>query len=253
MEPDRQKQRGNILFVLLITLGLFAALVFNFGLSSERTVNSRDLETAYIDASDILKYTAQIGRGFERVQLANNCNIDEISFDHPDRANFNTANFYLNPNARPDGSCDVFGASGGGITYETPPAVAIAEGGVEYNIQNNVEVAGFNSSGTNQSDLLIMTFVSEDICLQINNIMGIELSDGEIPIFSSLATMTVPATTAQSFPDFTTNADGFNVPAFEIGGAVITKATVLSGFPAGCFHATNALDKYVFYNLLRTR
>lgn len=132
----------------------------------------------------------------------------------------------------------------------SPPELAVLAGGSEYNIMNNIEVNGLGDSG--RSELMMVTFVNEDICFHINNLSGVENPSGTPPDYTAAATFSLPADTDESFPDFDTNSHGFNAPAFEIGGGA-GEAPELENQSTGCFLASNSLNEYVFYHVLSKR
>ena len=242
------RQAGNALFIILVTIVLLGLLTYTVTQSSDVLDQNADSQNAYLSASEMLKYAGRVKTGVERLMLVKGCAFNEMSFDYADRNNYNTSGYYLNANSPDEGTCDVFGENGGNVPYEIPPSAAQAQGGDEYNVQNHIEVAGVGSSGA--SDLMLVTFVTEDICYNVNRILGIDNPSGVPPEFSAAASFSIPATATESFPDFTTNSNGLNTPDIEIGGDAGTEADELAGKKAGCFLASNSLDKYIFYYVL---
>lgn len=244
-------EKGNALFILLITLAILGVLTYTVTQSGDSVSQNRDSETAYLAASDMFKYAARLESALERVRLVNGCDLTEISFDHADFTNGGSPGYYENANAPSDGSCDIFNVKGGNAPYFTPPELAAVGGGTEYNIQNNIEVFGLGDAG--ESELMLTTFVTEDICFQINNLANVTNPSGSPPEFTAAATFSLPGTTSETFPDFSSQTSGFNSPAFDIGGDAGGEAPELASRPTGCFLASNSLNKYVFYHVLSKR
>ncbi len=244
-------EKGNALFILLITLATLGILTYTVTRSGDSVSQNRDSETAYLEASDILKYAARLDSAIERVRLSKGCKLIEMSFDHADRANGGSAGYYVNANSPTDGSCDIFDENGGNAPYLTPPDLAVLVGGIEYNIMNNIEVNGMGDAG--ESELMMVTFVNEDTCFHLNNLSDVDNPSGSPPDFTATASFLLPGATDETYPDFGTNADGFNTPDFEIGGSGGGEAPELAAQTTGCFLASASLNEYVFYHVLVKR
>ncbi len=243
--------RGNALFIILVTIVLLGMLTYTVVSTSDILDQNTDSQNAYMQASEILRHAGDIDRAIEKVMLVNNCTLAEISFDHEDREDFDTTGYYQNTLSRPDNSCHIFDNAGGGAAYQVPPQSAGVEGGTEYNFHSNLEVSEVGANG--QSDLIMTTFVNQDVCYHINGILDGENPSGNPPDFSAAASLNVPANADESYPDRLPNSDGFNAPSFTIGGDGAGEAVVLKGRPTGCFLASNSLGKYIFYHVVVSR
>jgi|GEM_PF-794859 hypothetical protein len=251
LKKQRQTEQGNVLFLILIAVALFAYLGFTMTKSSQ-SIDNNDQERAYLDASDVIKYAAQVSSAIERIRLANHCKLKQMSFDHPKRAEYSlTGEFYANSNAPMGRSCHVFENATVNVLYVIPPPSSQAVGGTEYNIHSNLGVYSVGTdSGNAGVDLTMATYVTEDVCFQINKIMGNRNPSGVPPVADTTA-ITVPGTAAETFPYFASFADegiGLGTSLGKDAG----NATELAGRPTGCFYASSN-SKYTFYSVLIPR
>ena len=161
-------ERGNVLFLVLIVAALFAALSYAVTQSSDGSGSSIDYERNEILASDILKYAKTLERGVSTI-LNNGHSENDISFAHDDLAGYGT--YGDSPET------EVFNPLGGGVTLRTfPQATAddwIFSGG---NVVR--EVGSFEEWGSCDStcaDLVVLLpNVSEELCMQINDLLGVD-------------------------------------------------------------------------------
>lgn len=244
-------EQGNALILILIAVALFAYLGFTMTKSSGNA-GSTDEERAYLDASEVIKYAGQVSSAVERLNLANHCKLKQMSFDHPQRAEYATSgNFYYNPNAPTQKTCHVFDKQGVDTLYITPPPSSKVQGGTEYNVHADFGVEGVGTDGGDEGvDLTLATYVTEEVCFQINKIMGNRNPSGAPPVADTTA-ITVPGTAAETFPYFS----GFSDDGIGLGtslGKDAGNATELAGRPTGCFYASSN-DKYTFYSVLMQR
>ena len=106
-------EQGNVLFLIMIVIALFAALTLVMTQGSRSGANGISKEKAAIAATDILNNAAAIKRTVQTLQI-NGCSDTEISFETPRVAG------YTNPNAPVDNSCHVYHPDGGGLNYVAP-------------------------------------------------------------------------------------------------------------------------------------
>lgn len=97
------KNSGNILFLILIAVSLFATLSYAITGSNRTTGNTIEKEKAKLSQAEIDSYTAALNQGKSRLTLINNCsNID-----------------YTPPADQVSGdkTCHMFHPDGGGVPY----------------------------------------------------------------------------------------------------------------------------------------
>lgn len=173
------KEKGNILFVILICIGLFAALTYTISRSNNSTSYSND-GPEYASAQEILSFAEMVANTVNRLQMQNGCRLSEISFKN------SIVDGYTNLKSPSDGHCDVFGNNGGGITYFKPTSKILDDTKSSNSMYgeylftgsvclDNVGSGSFiscNGDDTENEELLIiLPWVKETSCDTINRIL----------------------------------------------------------------------------------
>ncbi len=239
MKLKPRKASGNILLIVLIGIGLFAALMFF--LSRDKSYDAGAAENAALEVQQITAYAEKINGAVQNVMLQNHCLVTQISFQNTTVAGYtNGANT----------ACMIFDLAGGGMIFQTPPTAAVdnaaatAAGSAlagNYYFEGNgcVNNAGTgptdNGSGpacaaTNADLILVMPFVTQTVCAQINQI--------------TMNSTTIPTVTAATFDG--TKFTGTYAGTYTIGVASGTT------YPSGCYHtsASPPGTGYHFYSVL---
>lgn len=125
MNPEatgRRTERGNIFFIIMLAVVLFAALGFTFSRSLRQGGNSISETQAKMAAQEILAYSQRVDQAVQKL-LLRGCSEQQISFENEILLNSGIAdiNRISNPNAPVDKSCHVFDKNGGGVQYQTLP------------------------------------------------------------------------------------------------------------------------------------
>lgn len=108
-------ERGNVLFLILIAVVLFAGLSYAVTQSS-RGGGSTNKETSKINAALVIQYGTILKNAVNRVSLINGCSTEELNFDGLDGTNLLPG---TNPNSPADGSCHIFDINGGNVVINT--------------------------------------------------------------------------------------------------------------------------------------
>lgn len=156
------RNSGNIIFYVLLAVGLLAALSYTVAKSSRGT-GGVSKERSALSATEVLQFANILANAVGQLRLRG-CLDTEISFD-----NVVDAEKYNNADAPSDGSCDVFGITGGGLTYNQ---------GLTYFITGDYAV---DDIGSDAPDLLVDVTVERAVCTQINGSLDIA---GDLPIDS---------------------------------------------------------------------
>ena len=104
-------KRGNVLFLILLAIALFAVLSYAVTQSSRSSGRDAAAENAITDAAQITQYATLVEQTVTRLRLSNGCRDTQISFaaDSDGDGNWYDADDdYHNPNAPSDFSCHVF-------------------------------------------------------------------------------------------------------------------------------------------------
>jgi hypothetical protein len=238
--------RGNALFLILIAVALFAALSYAIT-QSGRGGGSIDNEQSMIDASNMVQYAGQLRQAVTRLKVIGGCSDTQLNFAS---ARWGTPASYVNAAAPSDGSCDIFGANGGGVSWQAPPA---STGATEYAVNGGITIYGVGTSVSDtdegSKDLALYAWVrNKATCVQINNRMGIANPGGDPPTVSAANGISAIPATTYAFRGIFDNDNALGVAS---------RAAEISGFPTGCVYCTRASDcpsqKYQFYHVLVER
>lgn len=180
---------GNVLFLILIAVALFAALSYAVTQSSKGGGGNISRDKAKLIASEIVQYATQMEQTISRMKLINKCADTQISFENSVVAG------YINANAPADKRCHVFDANGGGLSYEDLPE---NWGDTGYSAQTHYGHPFFTSdlciptqgsarnpcwnSGltTDKPIALVVPYIQEEICAAINKGQDIAPENGGV-------------------------------------------------------------------------
>ena len=230
-------ESGNVLFLILIAVALFAALQYAMTRGSQNNMTG-DRERNSLAADQIIRYGQGLRRG---VELIRNAGYSEnlLSFDHPDLTGYN--------NASALSETEVFSLQGGGVTYETPKSswqttqtdwyfsgetcvVRVADYDVDCHTDGEPELIAF------------LPNIRLDVCRSINDHGGVFMLNDAPPVDDGDAW--TGAAFAGTFADGERiGEDGSNVP------------NALAGREFGCFEGGGAPagGTYTFYQVLMAR
>lgn len=169
-------QNGNILFLILLAIILFAALTYavNGGLRGGDSSSAKKESVTSI-AATILNYSAQMEQTINRLRLTNGCSDTQVSFENTVQSG------YGNSVAPLDKRCNVFDPAGGGMSWQVAPSGSLdpaMAGNFEYGqyfVSKNTRVinAGTDAGPPDGNDLLlVLPYLSVDLCQQINKSLG---------------------------------------------------------------------------------
>ena len=159
--------RGNILFLILLAVVLFAALSYAVTQSTRGGGNDASNEKGQSQAADMLNYFAQLDAAVQRMMLTGGVKDYELNFYYqsPDR-------YVASPNDNPnctESRCRVFDPAGGAVagrTFDNYMRVGPVAPRIYY-----VSVPGV---GTSAPDIVYQQGgINSKICLEINRKMGL--------------------------------------------------------------------------------
>ena len=248
--------RGNVLFLILIGIAVFASMTFGIMQSQRGGTMNLDQEKLANDIDKIISYGAAIERSLNALLLQSGCDITEVSFDHTDSSVYDTNGYYKNPNAPGDYSCHVFNPSsgvlsGGGIEWKTPPSIAQDNGSSEYGFYGHKGVAQLGrSDGRDGIDLIMGAKLSYDACVLVNEKAGVDNPGGDPPSYSG--SFDFPLVASQTFP--IAGSGPSNQDGFISGGYIGTggQANEVAGHKMGCIYSTSD-SEYDFYYVVLAR
>lgn len=231
---------GNILFIVLIAVALFAALSYAVTQSSRGGGEGTAKETSTINAAVLSQYTASLRASLQRMTTDNH-DLLSLEFNAPDDFSNLTSS-----------SVGVFHPSGGGVIYEMGPSALIDNLGGnptgQWIMTLNFEVKGIGTDATgslNGNDLTaFMVGVKKEVCEQLNKRLGIN---------------TMPTENATTYSiDMITNQQTYYMdhdyilPSAESVIGAGAGDSVLAGKAEGCYYES-AAKSYVYYSVLSER
>lgn len=243
----RRGERGNVLFLILIAVALFAALSYAVTSSSRSGGGDANSETNLISSAQITQYPATIRTSIIRMVVSNNVQPEDLEFNRPEE--FDDIDTVTH---------GVFHPSGGNATYSNAPEDIMntgtgntnAAGRWYFNAENEiVYVGGTTSDGSadgapDRSTADIIAFlpdIKESVCSRINEELGITGIPTETNIEIEGHVMgTDSSATTTGICDTSCAGDAI--------GAV---AADLNGQPFGCFQMP--AGTYHYYHVLVER
>ncbi len=186
-------QRGSALFIILVAVVLFAALAFAVGnMMRGGDPNTITVERARLAASEVMSYAQSMRRAAQNVKISNGCADLDISVENT------TVAGYIHSPVTTD-ACKLFHSDGGGLVYQTPvddwldtatPAPALR--GQWYFPANTcvpgtgTAAAGCNTdTSDNEAIIAILPFINKQLCVELNDLLGIDNPGGNPPVETS--------------------------------------------------------------------
>lgn len=217
----RASERGNAVIFILLGIGLFAALAYTFMRSAQTGQGNLTAGQTKLLAQKIINDSLRIERATNKL-LSRGCSENDLNFYDPLIA------VALNPDAPPDGSCNIFSAQGIGSSAEI-----FADYTTDRGPTGNFHV---NRTKTTEPDIIYWyQGLSRPLCIEINKQLGIE-NPGTPP-----EDTTAIAGVAFTGTFVTGAADSYNDEDTRIANAT-----------AACINITG-VDVYAYYKLLLDR
>lgn len=244
VERARKSERGNVLFLILIAVALFAALSYAVTQSTRSGSSDASSETNLINSAQLAQYPAGVRTSVVRMVIGG-ISVDTLLFDTP-------SDFALVEAASKTANA-VFHPSGGGAVFQVAPNEVMAnQTATNWIFTSDYEVSQIGQSVAASSDgneiVAMLPGVSSSVCKKINSELGITGTDADGD--------GVPTAGAAILPVYATNSMTDNNPTNPgIGNEVATIAGAFVGQPFGCFDANDASNAsaYVYYHVLIER
>lgn len=176
------KERGNVLFLILIAVALFAALSYAVT-QSTRGGGNADSESSLIDSASLTQFGSSVAVAVMRMQISGVDETDLCFYSGSNNATYNHASCADNNN-------NVFHSDGGGVSYQNP--TSSFNDGTEWEFSSRVQVFGqggtvIGGGGHNETAelLILLRGMNENICLKINEEIGISaipVDSGDIEV-----------------------------------------------------------------------
>ncbi len=167
-------QSGNVLFLILIAVALFAAVTYAVTSSSRTGGGDSANEQTDMIASQIIQYGEAVKQGFLRLRTTNNCPLEQIAATYTAPAWLGAYN--TNSQAPTNFRCHLFRPEGAGLVtfqwnqnyFSTPDSTLVVYGPPRYySFTGNLAVT--NEGLATGAELLgILPGLTLDICRAIN-------------------------------------------------------------------------------------
>lgn len=239
MTDTYSKQRGNVLFYILLAVFLIGGLTAMVSRSGSNSNQTGDFEKDRIKASGILRYAKSMEQAVQQL-VTNGISENDLEFGAIDAGHDNT-------NCTTS-DCDVFHMAGGGITHRPPAKALNMESYTEdwiVTAENRIYGFGCDDFSAGCTDIILVApDIPKDICLAINTLQDITNPSGDAPqqkVFETdtkyIGTITAGDTDAL------------------IGGTNVTdQAPEVKGKSAACVYEFGGTgNTYYFYQVLLAR
>ena len=218
---QRAAEKGNVLFLILIAVALFAALSYAVTQSSRSGGGDAGNETNLVSSAAITQYPASVRTSIIRMMVSNNITAANLKFDPP--SDFGTCT--------PVSSC-VFHPSGGGATYAPAPEDVVTGSSPQpwvFNSENEVNLVGTTGGGdsvtsTTAEIMAILPNLETAVCNRINTELGIGAT--------AVADLNIDVTTNMGTSSSGTWGAGIGASGGTLGEG---GASALDGQAFGCF------------------
>jgi hypothetical protein len=223
------REEGNVLFLILIAVALFAALSYAVT-SSTRSQGDGGKEGTLITSASITQYPASVSMEMRQMEAS----VEDVRFNKPSEF----ANL-------PSTAMGVFHPDGGGATYSAPPKDAMNEGKAgEWFFNAELEVPDIGTTNEGRPDVIAyLPGIKKSVCSKINLEYGLGSS---VPILSSDQ---AAAYTKNMVND---GVSDYIVPDTDVPD-IDDGAGAFRGQPFGCFQNGGGQGDYVYYHVIAER
>ena len=246
----RSKESGNVLFLILIAVALFAALSYAVTSSTRSSGSSSSNETTLISSAQVTQYPAGVRTAVVRMILGG-ATIDTLEFNPPSTF----GSLFVDTLGRR--SRGVFHPDGGGATYTVPPADQTSTGNESWQFNADVQIQNVGitnapaTAGGDANELVAwLCNPTLALCQKINRQLGINVAG--VP--TNVGVPDVAGIPATLCTDNLVAGGAYTFPVVDgpIIGAVAGDIA-LRGQPFGCFTDTDNADRLVYYHTLVER
>lgn len=244
----RSGERGNVLFLILIAVALFAALSYAVTQSTRSGSGDASSETNLINSAQLAQYPAGVRTAVVRMVIGG-ISVDNLIFDAP--ANFASVS---------DLTYNVFHPTGGGAVFQVAPKDLLdpgVSGDWVYSADYQIDGIGMTTGDISGNEIIaFLPGVSRDVCRKLNSEVGITSANADgVPDAAADLGADPPAAApapAAGMTEAAPGSPGITTYTATIGG-------VLSGQPFGCYRAEGAATDtyptrvYTYFHVLVER
>ncbi len=253
-QTKRQSESGNVLFLILIAVALFAALSYVVSQSTRSGGGSTEREKSVLSSAQMTQYPTSLRTAVVRMVLAGTP-VGNIVFNPP--SDFNTVPttwlLFQTPN-------------GGGANYQAPAQELSL---LDWKFNGLFDVPGIGTTGATGSNDLIafLPGVSSGVCSQVNKQLNITNTTTCTGMSNGVPAIVAGVTDAEIHTNTTATGTTINnpMPNTNTGGTLQGQGctNIFERQASGCFYLSGLTDgnsntmpadqQYVFYSVLLER
>lgn len=235
----RKGERGNVLFLILIAVALFAALSYAVTTSSRSGGGDANDETNLVNSASLTQYPSAVRTSIIRMLVSKGVDSSELAFNKPPYTNLDTANLQTG----------VFHPSGGGSVYAPASADVMADNAPgDWFFNGNLELENIGTAGAGGGDIIAyLPGVRRSVCEKINEELGIVAP----PTINADLSASIEVDMVDSDGDITTAPTNF--PATPVDVIEVATTNTLAGVPFGCFINPSTPAQYVYFHVIVER
>ena len=238
IKKDLKAQEGNVLFLILIAVALFAALSYAVTQSS-RGGNNASKETNILNSAQITQYPTQIRTAVLRMMIDGN---------DPANLLFNTPADFTTLSTNGTSNLGVFHPNGGEAVYQQPASGLVSttvNSDQRWYFNANYEIGNIGLPSVGEI-VAFLPGISSAMCTKLNEEYGIT----GIPEFGAdvLGGATTDADISKG-----EGTDSVASAAYDTDLGHIDFPSDLDGQPFGCFENNSGTGIYVYYHVLVER
>ena len=226
MEKNNAQASGNVIWIILIAVSLFALLTYAVTKGGRQEQSSLTKEQAGLVAAEIVQHASDIKIAVNRIMLYSGGDDTVISFAHPS-ANATYGTYGTTPKN------EIFNPAGGNAVWQSPPSGA--NDGSAYEFMGRLKITGVGSGAAAAgAELTVNLFaLTASVCEEINKTLGHTWTS--IPVNAGTITTTRFAGT------------------YTDGDTVVGTSSELTGKFSFCFREGAGGQRYIFTYVLRAR
>jgi hypothetical protein len=246
IQIQRRSEKGNVLFLILIAVALFAALSYVVTQSTRSGTGGTENEKNILNSAQMTQYPTALRTSLIRMVLAGVA-VENVKFDAPGDPGFTSQSV----------TQLVFHPQGGAATYQEAPSQLSSSGNTAlgWNFNAAVEIPGIGIDGSGGNDIIaFLPGVSDGVCRQVNEELGIDTSNDVCGVG-----VNIPVVSAAGIEAAVDSMMDVNEVTFPDGGSSVTLAagtctTIFDRQASGCFKDGEASPtRNVFYSVLLER
>lgn len=228
---SKDSHNGNVLFLILIAVALFAALSYAVTISTRSSGGNASKESASVSAGRILGFETSMRTAITRLTTGNAVSIYDLKFNNDVYKKKDGSLIFTTMGTPTDPKLYVFHPEGGGVSPQvfTNIAVQCAACSAGTGLSGHVAMHWVNMPeiGTSTSDVAVRILgLTKQVCQALNESNGISF----IPQFNSL-------------PNSAFNSSTPPVLAYPTGAAS-TDDDAIKGKPSFCYLESGASGRY---------